>query len=682
MNGWITNAAVAALVGTWAAGLPAQELQGPVPFPKAPALPAAEVAQVPYDKLLRAGSLPEYHEPDWVTELVEAGKLPPVEERLPEEPLIADMSVAPDGVGVYGGVFRHVSGGRPQGWNWIAGQTQGWGGLTITSMMCLVRHGPAWMLAPDEVQPLPNLATSWDWSDDGQQLTMHLLKGAKWSDGHPFTADDVIFTWEDNIKDTNVPVWSRAEAFGKDAKLEKVDDHTIRWTFTEKYPVGAIYQMAYQGFCPAPAHILKPLHPKHNDSATYDSYINALPPDKLPWVTMGPWVAVDYQPDQYIVFRRNPYFWMVDNEGNQLPYLDEVVWKLSTWEDRTIQTVAGTADFTNMENPSIYLETLKKAQEPDFPNSISWSGRSLDWHVLVNLSTTCNLKGERDQAVRELNRKFEFRRALSQALDREAMGQSLIRGPFMHVFAGGLHTDTPFFEPDMVVYYPYDPPTSKALLEQLGFSDSDGDGIVNWGDGPLQGQNLELNLTYSTERTTDPALADQMITMLREVGIRATARPVPEELPYIQSCDYDLLIERGDNEFHVPILSAGNLAPFTTNNPYWHRGTPEKPQELLPFEPELMDIITQVRSEPNGSERNELWRQYNKVFTENIYNIGLVQAPAALIINKRIKNLPPGTPVLAYNWAEDGAMRERFWVAKEDQGKVPELLPGTLPGIE
>jgi peptide/nickel transport system substrate-binding protein len=89
-----------------------------------------------------------------------------------------------------------------------------------------------------------------------------------------------------------------------------------------------------------------------------------------------------------------------------------------------------------------------------------------------------------------------------------------------------------------------------------------------------------------------------------------------------------------------------------------------------------------VRSEPNGSERNKLGRQYNKVFTENIYNIGLVQAPAALIINKRIKNLPPGTPVLAYNWAEDGAMRERFWVAKEDQGEVPELLPGTLPGIE
>ena len=125
--------------------------------------------------------------------------------------------------------------------------------------------------------------------------------------------------------------------------------------------------MALNNFCPGPAHILKPLHPKYNKDATYDSYVNALKPEMLPAVTMGPWVPVGYKPDEIIIMRRNPYFIEVDDQGNQLPYLDEISFKLSTWEDRTIQTVAGTADYTNMEDPNLYLESLKKVAEPDFP---------------------------------------------------------------------------------------------------------------------------------------------------------------------------------------------------------------------------------------------------------------------------------------------------------------------------
>ena len=110
-----------------------------------------------------------------------------------------------DGPGVYGGTLRHVIGGRPQGWNWIAGQHQGYGGTEHSTMMCLVRTGPMWMLTPEKVEPLPQLAKSWDWSDDGKQLTMHLVEGAKWSDGDPFTSEDVIFSWEDNIVDPQRP---------------------------------------------------------------------------------------------------------------------------------------------------------------------------------------------------------------------------------------------------------------------------------------------------------------------------------------------------------------------------------------------------------------------------------------------------------------------------------------------
>ena len=219
----------------------------------------------------------------------------------------------------------------------------------------------------------------------------------------------------------------------------------------------------------------------------------------LPAVTMGPWVPVGYKPDEIIIMRRNPYFIEVDDQGNQLPYLDEISFKLSTWEDRTIQTVAGTADYTNMEDPNLYLESLKKVAEPNFPNNLFWSVRSLSWRVDFNLSTVCGVDSDADKAKRELFRQTDFRRAVTQGIDRDAMAQALVKGPFVAPFAGGLHVETDFFKPESVVYYPYDVATSKALLKKLGLEDTDGDGYRELGR-PVRckGQNLEITFTYGS----------------------------------------------------------------------------------------------------------------------------------------------------------------------------------------
>jgi peptide/nickel transport system substrate-binding protein len=127
-----------------------------------------------------------------------------------------------------------------------------------------------------------NLAKGWEWSPDGHVLTMHLIEGAKWSDGQPFTADDVMFYWDDNIKDPNVKPLNSAgpDSFGVGTTLEKVDDYTVKWTFKEAFPKQYLYTMAYGGFCPLPAHVLKPMHPKYS-SHTYDEYTNAFPPEFL-----------------------------------------------------------------------------------------------------------------------------------------------------------------------------------------------------------------------------------------------------------------------------------------------------------------------------------------------------------------------------------------------------------------
>ena len=133
------------------------------------------------DELWTYRALEGYSEAPFLSELVEAGELPAVEDRLPSEPLVHLASAMSDGIGEYGGVFRHVIGGRPEGWNWMAGQHQGWGGINMAMQECLVRVGPLWQVkAEDQSGPLPNLAKSWEWNDDRTTLTLHLVD-AKWS---------------------------------------------------------------------------------------------------------------------------------------------------------------------------------------------------------------------------------------------------------------------------------------------------------------------------------------------------------------------------------------------------------------------------------------------------------------------------------------------------------------------
>jgi peptide/nickel transport system substrate-binding protein len=108
-------------------------------------------------------------------------------------------------------------------------------------------------------------------------------------------------------------------------------------------------------------------------------------------------------------------------------------------------------------------------------------------------------------------------------------------------------------------------------------------------------------------------------------------------------------------------------------------GTDEHPQQLQTFEKEIVSILEKWRDGVEGDEAKQLMSQYQKLFTENVYQPGIVQYPTALLINKRIQNLADGMPVLAYQWAEDTVIREQFWVYQDDQ--LDELFPGRVPGI-
>jgi peptide/nickel transport system substrate-binding protein len=629
-------------------------------------------------------ALPEYHQPAWMDKFVADGTLPPVAERLPKEPLVFKTANMPDGVGVYGDVMRHVIGGRPEGWNYIGGQSQGWGGIDIGLSECLTRTGPLFEVKADELEPLPNLAKSWEWSEDGHQLTMHLIEGAKWSDGAPFNADDVMFYWNDNVNDANVTPLNGAtpETFGVGTTLEALDPYTIKWTFKEVKPTQYLYAMAYGTFCPGPSHILKPQHPKYNAENTYDEYKNAFPPEYMNIPVMGAWVPVEYRPDDIVVMRRNPYYWKTDENGNQLPYLDELQYRLSTWADRDVQAVAGSGDFSNLEQAESYVEALKRSAEPTAPARLQFGARTIGYALRMNFSA--NGWGEPDargQAIRELNRNLDFRKAVSMAIDRQRLGDSLVRGPFTAIYPGGLYAGTTYYDKASTVYYGYDVAAANALLDGLGLKDTDGNGVRNFPADTAGGGDLEVTVLANTDYGTDTNLAEGVIAQLEPLGIRVIAnfQTGTARDDMAESGKYDWSVERQTAEIVALVQNTANLAATGPRTLPFHRAGTDGTLDLLPFEQELVTDVNAFIATADPVERAELMKKYQHTFTENVYSVGLTQYPGALIINKRFSNIPVGAPVFMFNWAEDNIIRERVYVAADKQGNF-ELHPNTLPG--
>ena len=667
--------------------LAVQAQVAPADLPDPPKFDAQQAPNfVSTTDILEFKALPAYHEPQWVTDqFVKTGKLPAVKDRLPKEPLVYKTANEPDGTGVYGDVMRHVIGGRPQGWNYAAGQIQGWGGIDIGMFECLTRTGPLFEVKADELEPLPNLAKSWDWSPDGHVLTMHLIEGAKWSDGVPFTADDVMFYWDDNIKDPNIkPLNSGGpDSFGVGTTLEKVDDYTVKWTFKEAFPKQYLYTMAYGGFCPLPAHLLKPQHPKYSKN-TYDQYQNAFPPNYLNFPVMGAWVPVEYRPDDIVVLRRNPYYWKVDEAGNQLPYLDELEYKLSTWADRDVQAVAGTGDFSNLEQAESYVEALKRSADPSAPARLAFGARTIGYAIYMNFSG--NGWGEPDaraEAVRNLNRNEDFRLAVTSAIDRQHLGDSLVKGPFTAIYPGGLYAGTAFYDKASTVYYPYNLDAAKTEMAKTGLKDTDGNGILNWpADTPgVGGQDVQVTLLANSDYQTDKSLAEGVVASMEALGIHVVVNLVSgaNMTDTQNSGKWDWQIFRNQSELISVVQNTTALAPVGPQTSYFHRAGTDGSVDLLPFEKDLVDVVNKFISESDAAKRVDLMKQFQKLYTQNVYTVGLTQYPGALIINKRFANIPAGAPIFMFNWAEDNIIRERVFVPQDKQ-QTYELHPKTLPG--
>jgi peptide/nickel transport system substrate-binding protein len=436
--------------------------------------------------LAAANAQEDYSEAPQLARLVEAGELPPVEERMPEADDILVVEPVEE-VGEYGGTLRYMHSGPH-----------------LVELRALLYDPPIrWNRNYSEY--IPGLFKDWEVDEDELTITFFMRRGLRWSDGEPFTSDDILFWWEDMVLDEGyiamtAPIWAIQE--GEIARLEVIDDYAFRF-----HLAGTDWNMPYllaTGFwnfekMMTPRHYLSQFHPRYNQEL--DDY-SALEAQRHWWTIPGyptllAWQLVEYDAGVRAVLERNPYYWKVDTEGNQLPYIDRIVSLELPGEDvRVAQLVDGNIDLAfhtlgSARNWALLEDTLEGS---DYRLLGGWLiGAGGFPTVAVNQDFVG------DAYIRELLRDPDFRRALSLAIDREEVNELLWFGLGTPQQATITEESWHFeedegrevFEEWAASYANYDPERANELLDAAGLAGRD---ELGWRVRADNGQPLELIL--------------------------------------------------------------------------------------------------------------------------------------------------------------------------------------------
>jgi peptide/nickel transport system substrate-binding protein len=437
--------------------------------------------EAPAEQPAEPVAVSEYKEaPDLATQ-VAAGTLPPVEERLPDEPVVTVADYAE--IGKYGGTLRSAS--------W-------WPEVGNVQLYFAVEAPVKWKA--DLTGYEPGLVESYEWSEDGKTFTMNMRKGLKWSDGTPYTTADWKFWWEDFAKNPDQKLWGipayLRNADGTPITMEFPDDYTIVWKSTDRALWVDPYFMA-QGFWEfaknfmKPAHYLKEYHPAYTTSGkTWEDFANQ---DKW-WQTPGypclfAWCLTDLSEDgQNYTFTRNPYYWRVDGEGNQLPYIDAVnVEIVSDEQTRILNCSQGKYDtaFRICGGPNEIPFLAENADSGDYRflenymnGAGAWPGYMVNQDYVEGGKNYENDTPEKATEIRELLRNDKFRQALSIGFDRQRVvdvawgGIADIRNytlsPQSWHFAGAQGQEV--YNKWAQNYVDFDATAANALLDEIGMT--------------------------------------------------------------------------------------------------------------------------------------------------------------------------------------------------------------------
>ncbi len=643
---WLTLLVIVGMLvacGAPAAPAPGGDVAAPVAGEAAAPAPAADLSQM---------------EAPALADMVAAGTLPALEERLPATPMVLEPV---ESVGQYGGT-------------WHMGLNGGADNALLVRTMAyqnLVRWTPDWTGIE------ANVAESYEANDDATEFTFHLREGMKWSDGEPFTADDILFWYNDILSNAeyegvhNVPSWLTAG--GEPVTVEKVDDATVKFVFAA--PNGLFLQRLAtpDGNVPTrwPAHYCQQFHPDYNadniDALMTEAEatdwvnlmelkcgsVNGTPYDAL-WQngdlpTLFPWVlTTPYGAGTQVVAERNPYFWKVDSEGRQLPYIDKIIYEVGEdVEVLVLNALNGEIDMqdrhiASLPNKAVFADNME-AGEYHFFETIPSS--------MNNMAIALNLT-HKDPMKREMYQNKDFRIALSYAINR----QEIIDVVFVsqgEPYQLGPRPTSPFYNEQLAKQYTeYDPDQANQILDGL-YPEKNTDGIRLGPDGnPI---TMIVDVTSNNQSWVDSLGLIQ--NYWKAVGIDMQINAMDRSLLYTRkdSNEHDVVIWGGDGGLDV-VLEPRWYFPYSGeslfaeawqswfNNPTGE-GAMTPPEEPPAAAKQQMDLYKQIQETGDAAQQEELMKQLLQISADEFYAIGIALGPNGYgIVKNDFMNVPSPIP--------------------------------------
>ena len=592
-----------------------------------------------------------------LAEMVKAGKLPPVAERVGQDPLVIKPL---NEIGKYGGTWR---GG-------FTGPADFWNGYRCCSGP---DHLLFWDYTGDKVTP--NIAKGYEMQDGGRILVLHLRRGMKWSDGKPFTADDFVFWFEDIYRNKDlVPTPSAAMAInGKQGVVEKVDANTVKFKFPEPYYMfpdmlagstdvggqawrGALGLGAY-----APAHYLKQFHPKYAGQAEVDKKVKDAKFDS--WVRMfmwkndwslnpelpvvSPWKTVTPINTPTWTLERNPYSVFVDTAGNQLPYIDRVVLTLAeNLEVINLRAIAGEYDFQarhlDLAKVPVFIENQQKGGYKLYLDPGDYGG---DMIIKFNLSY------EADPEIAKWMNTTDFRRALALGIDRDQINETFWLGTGTP--GSVVPADSNKYNPGpqyRKLWATLDVKKANEMLDKVGLAKKDGEGyrLRTDGKGRLR---IEI-MTLGGQFLQFTQIAEMIREQWKKIGIDLTVQEVERSLALKRTAANEQQLGAWNNDgsehlFTFPLhVFPFEIATVASSGPLyakWFQSAGTQGKEPPARMKELMEKFKRAYGVPE-KERIELGKEVWKIAADEVYIIGVIgMGPASMgvrVVKTNMGNIP------------------------------------------
>lgn len=606
-----------------------------------------------------------YLEPPALAAGVAAGSLPKIDERLPLKPALARLDGPTQTPGAYGGQLRL-----------LMSQPRDTRMMVVYGYARLVGYDPQWRLSPDILEAID--------VKEGRIFTLTLRKGHRWSDGHPFTAEDFRFYWDDVANNPELSPGGLDRFLlvdGKPPRFEVLDAQTVRYTWEAANPH---FLPALAGARPEeiflPAHYLKPLHPRYAEAAALAEKVaaagqrnwtalftrlgNHYHNDNPDLPTLDPWVLTTRPPSSRFLFVRNPFYHRVDASGRQLPYIDEVALTMVSPQLIPVKTAAGEADLQARGLSFENFTVLKQGAGRNNYEVRLWpTARGSELALFPNLHVE-------DPGQRALVRDLRFRHALSLAINRAEISQVLYYG----MARGGNDTvlpASPLFKPEYEEgNATFDPGRANALLDAIGLRRA-GDGSRLLADG----KPLEIVVETAGEDPVQVAILQLIAESWKTIGVRLLIKP--EERQVLRNRVFAGLAVMSawtglENALPAADSLPSELAPTAQMQLAWPKwgqhyetgGRSGEPVDL-PAAIELADLHTAWMKTLETGARERIWHRMLAIRAEQMFSIGTVRGvPQPVVVSNRLRNVPAEA---VYNW-EPGAHfgihhPDTFWFA-------------------